>query len=120
MDLFNFLWAASRPKAMHITILTVINGIAGGLLVILLPTAAVDIYNPDKHLFYLFVIPSVIVAFLVSKHFVLLKTEALAGIAVEEMIMQVTNTVRHLELPEFQKCNREDIILSIADPQPQT
>lgn len=117
MDLFNFLWAASRPKAMHITILTVINGIAGGLLVILLPTAAVDIYNPDKHLFYLFVIPSVIVAFLVSKHFVLLKTEALAGIAVEEMIMQVTNTVRHLELPEFQKCNREDIILSIADAQ---
>ena len=117
MDLFKFLWSASKIKALHITVLSVINGVAGGLLVILLPDAAVNIYTPGRYLYYLFLLPIIIITFLVSKHFVLLKTESLAGIAVEKMIMQVVNTVRHLEFPKFQECNREDIILSIADAQ---
>jgi putative ATP-binding cassette transporter len=117
MDLFKFLWSTSKIKALHITVLSVINGVAGGLLVILLPDAAVDIYVQNNHLLYLTLLPVIILIFLTSKHFVLLKTEALAGAAVEEMIMQTANTVRHLELPEFQQCNREDIILGVADAQ---
>ncbi len=117
MDLFKFLWSASNIKALHITALSVINGVAGGLLVILLPDAAINIYTPGHALYYLYVLPLLIVTFLVSTHFVLLKTEALAGIAVEEMVLRVVNTVRHLELPEFQQCNRDDILLSVADAQ---
>ena len=53
MHLFKFLWSTSKAKALQITVLSVINGVAGGLLVILLPHAAVDIYLQNRHLFYL-------------------------------------------------------------------
>ncbi|MDM8517362.1 cyclic peptide export ABC transporter [Desulfobacterales bacterium HSG16] len=117
MKLFKFLWAASEIATLYIIILSVINGIAGGMLLILFPDAALNIYSKGQYLFYAVTLPIVSMAFLVSKHMVQKKTEALVGRAMEEMVLRVTNTARHTELPEFELFNQQDIFISIADAQ---
>ncbi|MCI5133500.1 MAG: hypothetical protein D3920_00205, partial [Candidatus Electrothrix sp. AW2] len=117
MNLFKFLWAASGTEALRITILVVINGLAGGMLLIFLPDAAIHLHPEGRHLFYGVVLLVSITVFLISRHIVQLKTEALAGKAVDRIILRLTNTIRHTELPEFQQLSQEDIFLSVADSQ---
>ena len=118
MNLFKFLWAASGTEALRITILVVINGLAGGMLLILFPDAAVNLY-PEGRRLLLYGLPlfACVAVFLVSRHMVQLKTEALTGRAVDQIILRLTNTVRHSELSEFQRLSQEDIFLSVADAQ---
>lgn len=118
MNLFKFLWAASVPEALRITILAVINGLAGGMLLILFPDAAVNLSPKGGYLLeYGVPLLASVAVFLVSRHMVQLKTEALAGKAVDQMILRLTNTVRHTELPEFQQLSQDDMFLSVADAQ---
>ncbi|MCI5157520.1 MAG: ABC transporter ATP-binding protein [Candidatus Electrothrix sp. AUS1_2] len=118
MNLFKFLWAASGAEALRITILAVINGLTGGMLLVLFPDAAAALYMADSPLLLYGILLSVgLAVFLVSRHLVQLKTEALAGRAVDQMILRLTNTVRHAELLEFQQFSQEDIFLSVADSQ---
>ncbi len=117
MNIFKFLWNTSTDATLRITLLSIINGLSGGLILIFFPDAAINMYTAENYLFYGTLLPVITVVFLVTRHFVQLKTEALASKAVEEMVMEVTNTVRHTELPKFQRFNQEDIFLSIADAQ---
>jgi putative ATP-binding cassette transporter len=115
MNLFKFIWSASEKEAITIVILSVINGISGGLLLVLFPNAALNIYSKDQYLYYAIVLVITITIFLVSRHLCHQKTEALAGMAVEDMVLTVANTVRHAELSEFEQYSRSDIFLCIAD-----
>ncbi|MCI5116129.1 MAG: ATP-binding cassette domain-containing protein [Candidatus Electrothrix sp. AX1] len=117
MNLFRFLWSASASAALNIILLSLINGITGGLLVILFPEAALNIFSTDQYLFYAVTLSLLTVVFLISRHLTQKKTEALAGQAVEEIIVRVANTVRHVELPEFEKMDRSNLLLSIAGGQ---
>ncbi|MCI5191963.1 MAG: cyclic peptide export ABC transporter [Candidatus Electrothrix sp. AU1_5] len=114
MELFKFLWTASGAETLRITILVVINGLAGGMLLIFLPDAAIHLHPKGRYLFYGVLLLVNIAVFLISRHTVQLKTEALAGKAVDQMILRMTNTVRHTELIEFQQLSQEDIFLSVA------
>ena len=117
MNLLKFLWTASASRTLTIIILTVLNGIAGGALLIFLPDAASNIYSPDRYRFYAICLPLTIISFLVTRHFSLKKTEYLAEDAVENMVLRITNTVRHAELSEFEQMESSDIRLSIANAQ---
>ncbi|OQY58189.1 MAG: hypothetical protein B6245_13185 [Desulfobacteraceae bacterium 4572_88] len=117
MNLFKFLWSASGSAALNIVILSVINGISGGMLLILFPGAALNISSEGQYLFYAVTLPITTIVFLVSRHLAQQRTEALAGRAVEDMVLSVTNTVRHAELPAFEQFSQPDILMSISDAQ---
>ncbi|VEN73203.1 conserved membrane hypothetical protein [Candidatus Desulfarcum epimagneticum] len=117
LNLFDFLWSTSRRATLNIIILSVMNGISGGILLILLPGAALNIDSNEQLVFYSLALPVMTILFLVSRHLSQQKTEALAGRGVEDMVMRISNTVRHAEFQEFEKFKRSDILLGIADAQ---
>lgn len=117
MNLIKFLWSASERKTLIILILSVINGIAGGMLLILIPDAALNIFSTDYYWFYAVCLPVTVIVFLFSKHLSQQKTEALAEQVLEDMVLKITNTVRHTELAQFEQYKKSDILLSIANAQ---
>ncbi|MCG8634478.1 MAG: cyclic peptide export ABC transporter [Desulfobacterales bacterium] len=117
MNLLKFLWSASESATLRIIVLSVVNGLAGGLLLILIPNGALAIFAKGNYLFYAVSLPVTVAVFLVTRHLSQKKTEHLAEKALENMVLQITNTVRHMELPEFEGFNPSEIILSIARAQ---
>ncbi len=117
MNLIKFLWSASPVSTLTIIILSSVNGIAGGILLILIPDAALNIFSTDRFWFYAVSLPVTIIVFLVSRHLSQQKTEILAEKALEDMVLRITNSVRHAELKEFEQYKNSDILLSIANAQ---
>ncbi|MCP4104982.1 MAG: hypothetical protein GY749_05530 [Desulfobacteraceae bacterium] len=100
---------------MYIIALSVINGISGGLLIILFPNAAIELVSGNLNIIYFAVLPASVAMLLISKHLVQLRVNCVVNEAVEKMILENANTVRHDELPAFEQRNRSDIRMSIAN-----
>jgi len=115
MNLIRFLWSASESRTLTVMVLTVLNGISGGILLVLLPDAALNIFSTHRYLFYAVSLPAAAGSFLLTRHLARKKTDALAEHTVENMTLSITNTIRHRELPEVERFDRSDILLGIAN-----
>ena len=114
MTLFELLWNTSQKRTLYIIVISIINGICGGIILILFPEAALNIFTEGKYLFYLTWLPPVTIVFILSKRISRKMTSLLAENACEKMILEIANTVRHFELAEFEKHGETDINTSIA------
>ena len=115
MSLFGLLWNTSQQSTVYIVIFSVINGISGGIILILFPEAAINIFVEETYLLYLIILPPVSIIFIISKRFSKKKTAELVEKACETTILRIANTVRHFELPAFEKRGQADINMSIAN-----
>ncbi|MCP4104981.1 MAG: cyclic peptide export ABC transporter [Desulfobacteraceae bacterium] len=117
MYFIRFLWSVSEKTGLYVITLSVINGISGGLLVILFPNAAIDFFSGNLHVLYFVALPATAAVYVVSKHLSQRSTDSAIQGAVEKMILEITNTVRHEELPEFEQRSRSDIHMSVVNAQ---
>ena len=79
--------------------------------------AVLDVFSKEHYLFYLIALPLATVIFIVSKRLSQQKTAVLAERKLEETILKITNTVRHAELPEFERQDKSEIYTSIVNAQ---
>ena len=117
MKLIKFLWETSPEKTLVIIVLTVFNGIAGGLLLVLLPDAASTVFRPDQYLFYAVSLPLVTASFIISRYLCRKKTVMLAEQSLEDMVLRVSNTVRLAELSDLEQTDVSNVFMTLSDSQ---
>ncbi|OQX17006.1 MAG: hypothetical protein BWK80_39820 [Desulfobacteraceae bacterium IS3] len=117
MKLLKFMLDGSGVKGLTVIILSVIAGISGGIIVILYADAAVNIFSKKNYLFYLMTLVPITVIHLLSSRIAQKKAASLSEQKVGEMILSIANTVRCMELPEFEQHRSSGIYMSIAEAQ---
>ncbi|MBF0101010.1 MAG: cyclic peptide export ABC transporter [Desulfobacterales bacterium] len=117
MDFLTYLRNVSLKDTYLIIALSAISGITGGALLILYPSAAIHIFDPGRYLYYLIILPPISCLFLFAKRLSQQKTAVVIEQNLEDQVLSIVNTIRHDELPAFEKRKRTDIFMSIVNAQ---
>jgi len=117
MNLLKFIVDGSESEGLMIIALSVIAGISAGIIVILFSDAAMNIFSKKNYLFYLLTLPPVTLIHLVSNRIAQRKVATISEQKVGEMILGIANTVRHTELPEFERHRSSGVYAGIAEAQ---
>jgi len=115
MKLLKLLFNISVKQTYYILGLSIINGIAGGLLLILYSNAIIDLLTKSNYKFYVIILPIIIIIFLLSKRYSQKKVSLLIEQYLESIVLKITNSIRHLKLSEFEKINKTEIFMSIIN-----
>ncbi len=117
MKLLKFILKGSESEGLMIIILSVVAGISAGIFVILCSEAALNIFSEKNYLFYLMTLPPTAATHLISNRISQRKAATVSEQKVGEMILSIANTVRLMELPEFEQRRSSGIYMSIAEAQ---
>jgi len=117
MKLIKFLWDTSPSRTLTIIALTILNGVSGGLLLILIPDAASKIFWTDQYFFYAVSLPLTTALFVITRHLSRKKTVFFAEQSLENMVLRVSNTVRLAELSDLEQTDMSNIFMTLSDSQ---
>lgn len=105
---------------MFLLVLSVISGVAGGLIVPLVLYGAHDIAAGRDYAPYMVVLPAMTGVLIVSKRGIQQHAALLAEASLERLILRITNALRHANLSEIERCRQADILLTIANTKDVT
>ncbi len=115
MDFLSYIRHISVKDAYVILLYSALGGGAGGALLILYPNAAIHIFDPQRYLFYLLLLPVVSLIFLIAKRLSQKKTAHMVEQNLEDQVLAMANTLRHEDLAGFEKRKRADIHMGIVN-----
>ncbi|OQY58819.1 MAG: hypothetical protein B6245_09925 [Desulfobacteraceae bacterium 4572_88] len=117
MKLLTFLIKHAPVKFGYVLKISLLYGLTAGAFGPLVIHAATDILAGTRYAFYLGLLPAAIAVMILSQWIARSQTEGLTEEIAEILVMRLVNTLRHDELPEFERRNRSKIYLGLADTQ---
>ncbi|OQX25917.1 MAG: hypothetical protein BWK80_13145 [Desulfobacteraceae bacterium IS3] len=123
MELWNFLKILKKEspeRVRWILVMSVITGVSGGLIVYLVIETAEHILSGRYTLADMVMLPLISLVLVVGKRISQQQTAVVTEDALERIIVRIGNSIRHAELPEIEKQNRADILMSIVRAQTVT
>lgn len=101
-------------------VLSVISGVAGGMIVPLVLYGAHDIAAGQDYVPYLCVLPALTGVLIFSKRSLQQRAAVLTESSLERMILRITNALRHADLPEIERRHQTDVLLTIVNAKDVT
>ena len=115
MELLKLLRKASLTKTVFILLMSLIAGIAGGLVVPLVLTTAEQVAAGQYHPRAILSLLALAVLLILPKRVAQTQTARLTEQALAQLITRIANIIRHTELAEFEKLNRADVYVTIHE-----
>jgi putative ATP-binding cassette transporter len=120
MELLKILGKESPKITAYIVILSFISGVAGGVIVPLVLTAAQDVISGKRYLHYIIILPLITTLLILTKRVSQKQTAILTETILKKLLLRVANHIRHAELMEMEQRSRSDIFLTMVNTQEVT